>query len=332
MLRIVDHMTVMSGTVEFPSLPGLLDHASQRVLELFAGFGRTFSPDEVNTLRKLLGRALDEGYRKSSDSRVVVQVVAPEGKSANYEIGVRYLTAEERYVVMASKRPPPLFGKTPDAMVLNMAATLGEPSQVPTLDVGAGTGRNAIALAQRGHPVTAVESLPRFAQELRAAADDGKLPVSVVAQDFLSSETVLESASYRLAVVAEVFTHFRKIESVRTAFSKLADALSPGGVVVANCFVPEHWYKPEPLARQVGEMSWSCFYTASELEFITSELPFEKITDVSALDYEREHLSPADWPPTPWFEDWANGRNVFETNPGMSAPIELRWLVFRRLP
>jgi SAM-dependent methyltransferase len=332
MVRIVDRMTVMSGTIEFPSLPGLLDHAAHRVLDLFSGFGRTFSQDEVKTLRQLLARALDEGYRKSADSRLVVQIAAPEGKSANYEIGVRYLTTEERYATMASKRPPPLFGKVPDAMVLNTVAILSESGPVRVLDIGAGTGRNAIALARRGHAVTAVEAIASFAEEIRAAANAECLPVTVVAGDLLSPDTVFESASYRLVVVAEVVTHFRQLENIRTAFSKFADALLPGGVVVMNVFVPEHWYKPEPLARQVGEMSWSCFYTASELDFITSELPFEKIADESALEYEREHLPPQDWPPTPWFEDWANGRNVFETNPGTSAPIELRWLVFRRLP
>lgn len=332
MLRIADRMTLMSGTVEFPSLPGLLDHATQRVVGLFASLGRPCSPDGVTSLRNLIKRAMEDGYQKSSDARVVVNVEAPEGKAANFEVGVRYLTTEERYKTMQGRRPPPLFGKVPDAMVLNTAASLGEASQTRVLDVGAGTGRNALPLARFGHPVTAVESLSEFAEQMRAAATESELPLSVVAQDFLAPETPVENGAYRLVVVAEVLTHFRRVEDIRVAFSKFADALSPGGVVVANAFVASHWYKPEPLAKQIGEMSWSCFYTPAELEFITAELPFERIVDEPALDYEQEHLAKEDWPPTVWFENWANGRNVFETNPGMSAPIELRWLVFRRLP
>ncbi len=161
MLRIADRMTLMSGTIEFPSLPGLLEHATQRVVALFASLGRPCSPDGVNSLRTLIKRAMEDGYQKSSDARVVVNVEAPEGKAANFEVGVRYLTTEERYKTMQTRRPPPLFGKVPDAMVLNTAGSLGEASQTRVLDVGAGTGRNAIPLAGRGHPVTAVESRSR---------------------------------------------------------------------------------------------------------------------------------------------------------------------------
>jgi 2-polyprenyl-3-methyl-5-hydroxy-6-metoxy-1,4-benzoquinol methylase len=332
MLRIADRMTLMSGTIEFPSLPGLLEHATQRVVGLFASLGRPCSQDGINSLRTLIKRAMEEGYQKSADARVVVAVEAPEGKAANYEVGLRILTTEERYKTMQAIRPPPLFGKVPDAMVLNTAGSLGEASQTRVLDVGAGTGRNAIPLAGLGHPVTAVEGLSEFAEQLRTVATESQLPISVVDKDFLAPETLVESGAYRLVVVSEVLTHFRRVENIRAAFSKFADALSPGGVVVANAFVASHWYKPDPLAKQIGEMCWSCFYTPAELNFITAELPFEKIADEPALDYEREHLSKEDWPPTTWFENWANGRNVFETNPGMSAPIELRWLVFRRLP
>jgi hypothetical protein len=167
---------------------------------------------------------------------------------------------------------------------------------------------------------------------LQKAASEEQLPVTVVERDFLSPECALERGRYRLGVISEVLTHFGRLESIRTAFSKLADALSPGGIVVANVFVANHSYRPEPLAKQIAELVWSCFYTQPELDFITAELPFEQIADEPVLDYEKERQSPKNWPPTFWFEDWANGRNVFETSPGIFPPIELRWLVFRRRP
>jgi SAM-dependent methyltransferase len=215
-------------------------------------------------------------------------------------------------------------------MVLDVAAQLGDPSQARALDIGAGTGRNALPLARLGHPITAIEPTPNFAQQLRGAASEEQLPVTVVEQDFLSPECVVDAGQYRLVVISEVLTHFSRIEEIRSVFSKLADALSPGGLVVANVFVTNDWYKPDALARQIGEMVWSCFYTPDELDFITSELPFETIADEPVLDYEKAKQPPKAWPPTVWFEDWANGRNVFETNPGLFPPLELRWLVFRR--
>jgi predicted RNA methylase len=41
----------------------------------------------------------------------------------------------------------------PDAKVMAVAAQLGDAKMVKILDVGAGTGRNTFALAERGHPV-----------------------------------------------------------------------------------------------------------------------------------------------------------------------------------
>jgi 2-polyprenyl-3-methyl-5-hydroxy-6-metoxy-1,4-benzoquinol methylase len=330
-LRVADRMTRLSGTIEFPALPALCDHITQKLADLFSGFSRPFEPARIGQLRDLVARALDQAYQGSSASRIAVNFSAEEGHYVNFDIDVRHVTVKEKYEALEAKSKAPLFGRVPDAMVMSAAAQLGERAEARVLDVGAGDGRNAVPLARLGHPITAIEPTPAFSEQLRKAANDEQLPVTIVAQDFLSPECVLERGHYRLVVISEVLTHFGRLEGLRTAFSRVADALSPGGVVVANVFVAEHWYKPEPLARQIGEMVWSCFFTEPELDFITTELPFEKITDEPVLDYERER-APKTWPPTGWFEDWANGRNVFETTTGISAPIELRWLVFRRLP
>jgi 2-polyprenyl-3-methyl-5-hydroxy-6-metoxy-1,4-benzoquinol methylase len=331
MLRVADRMTLLSGTLEFPALPALLDQIMQRLVDLFTGFSRQFSQDQASELRGHVARALDEGYQESSGSRVAVSFKGEEGYLVNFDIEVRHVTIEERYATLEARRPGPLFGRAPDAMVMSTAAQLGERGKARVLDIGAGTGRNTLPLARLGHPIMAVESTPNFAEQLRSAAAEAQLPVTVVDQDFLSPECVVERGQYRLVVISEVLTHFRRLESVRTAFSKFADALEPGGMVVANVFVADHWFKPDLLARQIGEMVWSCFYTEPELELITAELPFEKVAEEPVLDYEKEK-SPKDWPPTVWFEDWARGLNVFETPAGIAPPIELRWLVFRRLP
>jgi SAM-dependent methyltransferase len=332
MARVADRMTVLGGTIEFPALPGLLDHITQRLSDFVAGFSRALGPNETSQLRSLVARALDRAYEKSPGSRIAVQIKGEEGQAISFEFEIRPVTLKERYEIFESKSSGPLFGRAPDAMVSSTAAKLGDPALARVLDIGAGTGRNAIPLAQLGHPVTAIEPTPSFAEQLRNTASTGQLPVTVVAQDFLSAECVLERGQYRLAVISEVLTHFGQLESIRTAFSRLADALAPGGLVVANVFVASHWYKPEPLARQIAELVWSCFYTEEELDFVTEELPFEKVADEPVLEYEKERQSPKNWPPTPWFEDWASGRNVFETSRGVATPLDLRWLVFRRLP
>ena len=46
-------------------------------------------------------------------------------------------------------------------------------------------------------------------------------------------------------------------------------------------------------------------------------------------EYEKEHLPPGGWPPTSWYADWVSGLDLFPVERDQ-APIEMRWLVFRR--
>jgi 2-polyprenyl-3-methyl-5-hydroxy-6-metoxy-1,4-benzoquinol methylase len=330
LLRIVNQRTTLSTTIEFPALPGLADIVVKKVVDLVEIYGREFSSNELALLRSQIVRAVNEGYESSSDARLVVELTAPHGKTVTYKLGIRHLTLEDRYKSLASVRPPPLFGKLPDAMVTNTAATLGPAGAVRVLDVGAGTGRNAIALARRGHPVHAVEMVAQFAEEIRATARSENLPITVVEKDFLGPDVPLGAGAFQLAVIAEVLTHFRTPDDVRAAFQRFSELLAPGGVVVANVFVTRPSYKPEALAKQVGLMSWSSFFTPQDLASIMETLPFETIAEHPVLAYEKARIPPEDWPPTKWFETWANGQNAFDMEAGMSPPIELRWLVFRR--
>ncbi|PRC55960.1 SAM-dependent methyltransferase, partial [Mycobacterium sp. ITM-2017-0098] len=76
----------------------------------------------------------------------------------------------DTYDNWVATRKPPLFGSNPDARVSALAAEITDPGTARVLDIGAGTGRNALAMARRGHPVDAVELTPKFAEILRAEA------------------------------------------------------------------------------------------------------------------------------------------------------------------
>jgi SAM-dependent methyltransferase len=53
----------------------------------------------------------------------------------------------------------------------------------PVLDLGCGTGRVALDLAERGHEVTAVDIEPRFVDELRRRARERDLSVTAAVED-----------------------------------------------------------------------------------------------------------------------------------------------------
>ena len=53
-----------------------------------------------------------------------------------------------------------------------LAGQAVDPKSLWVLDIGAGTGRNTMALARRGHPVDAVEMTPKFADIIRAEVSE----------------------------------------------------------------------------------------------------------------------------------------------------------------
>ncbi len=65
----------------------------------------------------------------------------------------------------------------------SLAAETVSPRSFRVLDIGGGTGRNALALARRGHPVDVVELTPKFAEIIRAEAYQHLLAVRVIDRD-----------------------------------------------------------------------------------------------------------------------------------------------------
>jgi SAM-dependent methyltransferase len=274
-----------------------------------------------------LRAALTAGFEESPDGTLAVRWKASPGGPVEYEAELHQVSLKERYVEWADSRTGTLFGAAPDAKVMSLASTLGDGA--PVLDVGAGTGRNALALAAKGHPTDALELVPAFCQAMRDSAASASLPLRVLETDLLSDALRLEPGRYRLAFASEVLTHFGSTDEARTLFVNLADALSPGGLLLFNVFLGRNGYEPDRLAREFGHTWFTSLFSHADLSFLVDELPFELVSDESVFEFEKAHAAPGTWPPTSWFESWSRGSNVFDLPLG-KAPIELRWLVYRR--
>lgn len=327
-IRRVYRRSSAEGHIRVPAVPGLIDEYVQLCGNVCATLGVWHTPEQSAQLRAALETELAKAFKASPRSDVLISYHAPFGTGVNFRVQADWRTIEADYEQWVAVRPPPLFGTEPDARVLDLAAEAADPTTHRVLDVGAGTGRNALALARRGHPVDAVEMTPKFADAMRAEAQSESLPVNVIQSDVF---TAMEGAHphYQLMVLSEVVPDFRTPHELRGMFELAAECLAPAGRLVFNTFLARDGYRPDDVAVQLSQQCNSAIFTREEVTDAAAGLPLQPVGDDSAYEYEKARLPPDAWPPTAWFEGWASGLDVFDVD-REDCPIELRWLVFQK--
>ncbi|MCV7121816.1 class I SAM-dependent methyltransferase [Mycobacterium lacus] len=328
MIRRFYTRSVVDGKVRLPAVPGMIDEYVTMCDNLFAGVGRKFSAEELAHLRSVLERQLAAAYKTSPRSSIVISFNAPIGPTLHYQVDTQWWTVEAAYENWIDTREPPLFGTEPDARVWALANEAADPTMHRILEIGAGTGRNALPLARRGHPVDVVELTPKFADMIRSDAQKESLDVRVIVRDVFSTMDDLRR-DYQLIVLSEVVSDFRTTQQLRGLFELAAQCLAPGGRLVFNAFLTRGGYTPDQAAREFGQQEYTSMFTRHEMSAAGAGLPLELVADDSVYDYEKAHLPEGAWPQTSWYADWVSGLDVFPVEREMS-PIELRWLVFRK--
>src|SRR5690242_10166321 len=187
MARRLYRRSVVTGEVTLPAAPGMLDEYVKMCATLFGGVGRSFTEEQIAHLRTVLEEQLAEAFAASPRSNIVISYEAPVGMTLNYHVKAQWRTVEGAYENWISTREPPLFGTEPDARVWALATAAPDPKAYRVLDIGAGTGRNALALARKGHPVDVVELTPKFAEMIRIDAGRELLNVRVIERDVFST-------------------------------------------------------------------------------------------------------------------------------------------------
>lgn len=320
------------GELVLPCLPGMLDYYINIIETLFSDLGRPMPKDRQLQLREMIQRKLAEGFSVSPTSMLVIQyeLVKPPKTGMACQVTVRSPTIEEQYKSWVETRKPPLFGSHPDAKVLATAAELGKNGSLRILDVGGGTGRNALPLARNGHYVDVLELTPAFIEQLTAAIATEKLSMNVIEGNILDPLVRMRPAFYQLAIAAEVVSHFRDVDQLRLFLAKMSDFICPGGLLLFNIFLTVDGYEPDGFVREMAQLAWSSLFTSEELATARSGLPLAIVSNELVAEYEYQHLPEEAWPPTSWFRSWATGRDVFPLANGR-PPMELRWILCRRM-
>lgn len=330
MLRRVPRYMRATGELVLPAVPSLLEHYVQLLDTLFGALGRKLDPPELARVERALATELQQGFAASPFSKISITYKTLPRSQIGYRIKTLVSTVADEYARWVETREPPLFGSHADAKPAELARELGTASQVTILDVGAGTGRNTLPLAKQGFPTDAVEIAPALAGILREDVQKlGLSNVRVFEGDFFDPLLALPHAHYRMLLLAEVVaSHFREPNQLRQLFETALRLLAPGGLLVFSAFLSSDGYKPDTAARELSQVCWCSLFTRRELADACAGLPFQRVSDESVAEFEREHLPPEAWPPTGWFTPWAGGQDLFDLPEG-KPPLELRWLVYR---
>lgn len=296
---------------------------------VFAAVGRSLSPEQITHLEAILHDQLTQAYEASQRSHIVISYEAPVGTVLSYHVSPRSLTIEEAYEGWIANRQSPQVGTVPDARVWALAGQAADPAAFPILDIGAGTGRNALPLARRGHPVDVVEVTEKFTDMIRAEAERDGLDLRVIQRDIFTTAADLRR-DYQLILLSEVVPEFRTPEALRKMFEVAAQCLAPGGRLVFNAFLARRDFHLDDTVRQVAEQLYSNLFTWEEMSSAAAGLALELVADDSVYEYEREHLPEGAWPPTGWYAEWAAGQDVFDLE-RTQCPNELRWLVYQKV-
>ncbi|WP_167108726.1 bifunctional 2-polyprenyl-6-hydroxyphenol methylase/3-demethylubiquinol 3-O-methyltransferase UbiG [Mycobacterium sp. DL592] len=328
MARRLHRRSIVTGEITLPAVPGLIDEYVSMCAKIFGAVGRPFSDEQLAHLRAVLENQLAEAYGASPRSNIVITYNAPVGTLLNYHVNSQWFTVEGAYENWTANRQPPLFGSEPDARVVALAAEALDPGAHPVLDIGAGTGRNALALARRGHPVDAVEMTISFADNIRADAARESLNINVIQRDIFTTLDDLRR-DYKLILLSEVVSDFRSTRQLRGVFELAAHCLAPGGRLVFNSFVAHREYTPDDAAIQMGQQCYSTIFTQQDMAEALSGFPLVLVSDVPVFEYEQANLPDGAWPPTGWYPEWVSGQDVFDVPRG-DRPIEMRWLVYEK--
>jgi SAM-dependent methyltransferase len=320
--------SVAKGEITLPAVPGLIDEYVSMCAAIVTAIGRTFDDDELDHLRSVLEAQLTEAYSRSTRSKIVISYRAPAGSLVQFHVRATWLTVEGDYENWLGARKPPLFGTEPDARVWDLVNEAADPGACHVLEIGAGTGRNALPLARRGHPVDVVEMTQKFCDQIRAEAERECLDVRVVVGDVFTTPADLRR-DYQLIVLSEVVSDFRTTQQLRDLFELAAERLAPGGRLVFNVFLPCGTYTPDDAAREFGHQVYTTIFTRLEIAGAATGLPLDLVADDSVYDYEKEHLPAGVWPQTSWYADWVSGLDVFTLDRDARL-IEMRWLVYRK--
>ncbi|MEP7303963.1 MAG: class I SAM-dependent methyltransferase [Acidobacteriota bacterium] len=170
------------------------------------------------------------------------------------------------------------------------------------IDLGSGPGAHAVALAEAGYAVTAIDTCAALLAGLRAHSGN---VITCIDDDLLNLRGHCDGAAAVIVCMGDTLTHIDSLQSVERLFTAISETLRPGGTFVATfrdyaTRTPEHAARFIPV-RQDDSRILTCFLEYEETHVTVYDILHERTATGWALrvsSYLKLRLSP----------DWARAR------------------------
>jgi 2-polyprenyl-3-methyl-5-hydroxy-6-metoxy-1,4-benzoquinol methylase len=125
------------------------------------------------------------------------------------------------------------------------------------LDLMCGYGRHALALARKGIPVTAVDNLGEYIEEIEETVVKEALPLEMIQKDVMHFST---TQKFDLAICMGNSLNFFNRDDTTSLLKNIFQCLKPGGYLLINS-----WSLTEIVSKNFREKSWS---TIGDLKYL----------------------------------------------------------------
>ena len=185
------------------------------------------------------------------------------------------MTTKDKYETLYRDNPQ-AFGNSPSSLVVELCDLL--PTGSTILDLGAGHGRNALYLANRGYRVTAVELTEAGCQQMQTTAIEQGLSLDACIRGDISSPEIIEQlGSYNAILCINVLPLLTE-EGVGRVISAMREKTNPNGYIAISAFMVEGAGKRQE------------YLDKGKFRFIPGELR-ERFSDFSIVSLYDEGLS-----------------------------------------